>query len=243
MANTNSNQNITKSQRLSFHIQFLTNTLTVITDKHKSTFMLDVTGNDCVASVVGFIANLIMLIAFCDWSFELCSWYCNYYTCFSFYREYKNIPLLSWEENRRDVCPSWIFWVAVHKSHIVVSKQQLLLKLWFYQVTFWKEITVFVHGPETFYFPIFAFAYRSLTVRSLSVNRAFSVRSPFTHRLLTVHNSAFTVQRALAFTLHKEFIVRSPWVHLSFTNRSSFAHRSQSVQPFSFGTPTWKDRS
>ena len=66
MANTNSNQNITKSQRLSFHIHFLTNTLTVITDKHKSTFMLDVTGNDCVASVVGFIANLIMLIAFCD---------------------------------------------------------------------------------------------------------------------------------------------------------------------------------
>ena len=91
--------------------------------------------------------------------------------------------------------------------------------------------------PETFYFPIFAFAHHSLTVRSPSVHRPFSVRSPFTHTSLTMrsacvhhsltfHNSAFTVQRALAFTVHKAFIVRSPCVQLSFTKRSSFSKRS-----------------
>ena len=113
-----------------------------ITGKHKSTLMFDVADNECMASVLGVIANLIMLLTF--WLFKLSSWQCNYYI-FLFYREHKNNPLLSWDENRGDVCPFWIVWVTVHKSHIVPSKQQLLVKLWFYQVTFWKEITVFVH--------------------------------------------------------------------------------------------------
>ena len=66
--------------------------------------------------------------------------------------------------------------------------------------------------PEKFLFPIFDFAHRSLTVRSLSVHTGLSVRSSSVRQSLTVHSFAFTVQRALAFTAHKAFIVRSPCV-------------------------------
>ena len=79
--------------------------------------------------------------------------------------------------------------------------------------------------PETFYFPIFAFVYRSLTVRSPCVQRALIVRSSF-----TVLCSPFTVR------------LRSPFAHRAFTYRSHSFHRSFSVQsPLSFGTLKLKD--
>ena len=72
--------------------------------------------------------------------------------------------------------------------------------------------------PETFYFPIFAFVHRSLTVPSPCVQRALSVRSSFTDLrsvspFARVHLSQ-SVRHSLTF------------VHLSFTKRSSFIQRS-----------------
>ena len=90
--------------------------------------------------------------------------------------------------------------------------------------------------PETFYFPIFAFAHRSLTVRSPSVHRPFSVRSPFTHTSLTmrsacVHHS-LTVHRSACAgvhcsqSVHRSLTVLSVIVHKTFIVRSSFLKRS-----------------
>ena len=76
-------------------------------------------------------------------------------------------------------------------------------------------------------FPFFVFAHRP-----------FSVRSSFVHHWLIVHWIAFTIQRALAFTVHKGYW-HSVNVHKMFMVCSSFSKR----QPFSFGTPTWKDCS
>ena len=97
----------------------------------------------------------------------------------------------------------WFVYISIHSSSSGYSE--------ILQFITWIPVTV----PEIFYFPIFAFAHRSLIVCSLSV-----------HHSLTVHNFAFTVQRALAFTVHKAFIVRSPCFQLSFTKRSSFLKRS-----------------
>ena len=86
--------------------------------------------------------------------------------------------------------------------------------------------------PETFYFPIFAFVHRSLTVRSPCVQRALIVRSSF-----TVLRSAFTVRSRSPFTK------RSAFAHRSFTYRSQSVHRSFSVQSsLSFGTLKLKDQ-
>ena len=79
-----------------------------------------------------------------------------------------------------------------------------------------------------FYFPIFAFAHRSLNVRSTSVQRAFIVRTPCVHRLFNVC-SLFTVLRS-------PFSVRS---HSLITNHSSFIHcafsyRSQNVNRYRY---------
>ena len=51
------------------------------------------------------------------------------------------------------------------------------------------------------------------------------MRSLFSHRSLTIHNFAFTVQRALALTVHKTFIVRS-----SFSKRSAIFIRNSNVK-------------
>ena len=86
--------------------------------------------------------------------------------------------------------------------------------------------------PETFYFPIFAFVHRSLTVRLPCVQRALIVRSSF-----TVLRSPFTVRSRSPFTK------RSAFAHRSFTYRSQSVHRSFSVQSsLSFGTLKLKDQ-
>ena len=88
-----------------------------------------------------------------------------------------------------------------------------------------------------FYFPIFAFAHRSLTVRSPPVHHAFSVCSSFTVR------SQFTVLRSpFSVRLRSSLTKRSSFAHLAFTKSLWFANRSLSVLK-GFGTPKWKDRS
>ena len=71
--------------------------------------------------------------------------------------------------------------------------------------------------PETFYFPIFAFVHRSLTVRSPCIQRALIVRSSF-----TVLRSAFTVRSRSPFT-KRSLTVRSPMVHKAFIFHSAFS--------------------
>ena len=73
--------------------------------------------------------------------------------------------------------------------------------------------------PETFYFPIFWFVKRRLTVPSQCIQRAFSMRSSF-----TVLCSAFTI------SLHSLFTKCSPFAHHVFTYRSQIVHRSFSIQ-------------
>ena len=77
------------------------------------------------------------------------------------------------------------------------------------------KIHIYVQSLKRSTFPFL----RSFTVRSPSVHRAFSVhsscvhRSQFcVHRAFIVHSFAFSVQRSLAFTVHKAFIV-----HLAFS--------------------------
>ena len=76
--------------------------------------------------------------------------------------------------------------------------------------------------------------------RSTFAHRAFTMHSRCLQRAFIVH-SQFSVQGALVFTIHKAFNVPSPCVQLPFTKRSSFPHHLQSLQPFSFGTPTWNN--
>ena len=79
--------------------------------------------------------------------------------------------------------------------------------------------------PVTFYFTIFAFVHCSLTIRSPSVHRAFSVRSSCVHlSQFCVHGSPFT-----RVHVNKSFTVRSPCVNLSLTKLSSFIQRSVSI--------------
>ena len=93
---------------------------------------------------------------------------------------------------------------------------------------FFRVLKMLTHFtvPETFYFPIFAFAHRSLTVRSPSVHRAFIVRSSFALRSqFCVHRSAFArVHRSQS--VHRSLIVCSATVHKTFIVRSSFTKRS-----------------
>ena len=102
----------------------------------------------------------------------------------------------------------WFVYISIHSSSSGYSE--------ILQFITWIPVTV----PEIFYFPIFAFAHRSLIVCSLSV-----------HHSLTVHNFTFTVQRALAFTscsqsVHRSLTVLSVIVHKTFIVRSSFLKRS-----------------
>ena len=89
-------------------------------------------------------------------------------------------------------------------------------------------------------FPFFAFAHRSLTVRSACNHSAFINRSPFAHgSQYCVHVVQRFARVSRSQSIHRSLTVLSVTVHKT----SSFADRSQSVPTFSFGTPTWKDCS
>lgn len=56
------------------------------------------------AEIIFIIQTLLMTVQFLHIFFSL-----------SLYGKHINIPLLSWDENRSDVCPSGSLWVTVHK--------------------------------------------------------------------------------------------------------------------------------
>lgn len=82
---------------------------------------------------------------------------------------------------------------------------------------------------ETFQFPIFALAHRSLTVRS-----------PFAHRAITVHNFALSAPLCLRshfISVYCTLTLRSLRAQQSFSVRLPFRFNSSLL---SFGTPKWK---
>ena len=77
--------------------------------------------------------------------------------------------------------------------------------------------------PETFYFPIFWFVNRRLTVPSQCIQRAFSVHSPCVHRSqFCVHRSPLACIHC-SQNVHLSLTMCLPTVHKSFTVHSAFS--------------------
>lgn len=78
--------------------------------------------------------------------------------------------------------------------------------------------------PKTFYFPMFAFAQRALTLPSLFADFAFTVRSLCLHRLHTVRSPLILTLRSALFVLSdlKASTVHSLCAQQSFSVYSPF---------------------
>ena len=107
--------------------------------------------------------------------------------------------------------------------------------LWILQIILKEQIITlwgYIQSMKRSTFPFL----HSLTVHSACVHGWFTVGSSFTEL-----RSPFSVCSPSLFTKRSSF---AHWlIQVTFTKRSWFAHRSHRVQPFSFGTPTWKDCS